>query len=384
MNAAPILMGIMSGTSCDGVDVAVAEMGATPRLVHLSEQPMPDALREPLLRLCAPAMNELDIMGEIGQALGRAYAEAARRAAREAGLELADILAIGLHGQTIRHRPDARHPYTLQIGSAAQVAERTGLTVVSDFRARDIAAGGCGAPLVPFAHRQLFAREGRNVAVLNVGGIANITWLGADGETIGFDAGPGNMVMDGLMLALTDGRCRFDANGELAARGQACPALVEALMADPWLARRPPKSAGREQFGAPVVDRILGWPELSDADRLATALAFTVCAVRDARRFLPGEPDAWLVCGGGARNARLMQGLAEALAPAPVQATDEAGVPSQAVEALAFAILAWHALLGAPNTLAAVTGAARDTCGGAITPGDNWPRVLETIRHWTR
>ncbi len=380
----PILVGIMSGTSCDGIDAAVVRIGPRPELLAFHAAPMPERLREPLLRLAAPGVDEIAAAGQAHVLLGRATADAALAALEAAQLAPCDALAIGMHGQTIRHRPDARAPFTLQIGCPATLAARTGLTVVSDFRSRDIAAGGCGAPLVPFAHRLLFAGDGRDMAVLNIGGIANITWLGADGETTGFDTGPGNMVMDALMLALSDGRARFDANGELAARGSPCEPLLAELMRDPFFARRPPKSTGRERFGEAVASRILAAPGLSDADRLATALELTARSIADAARFLPRPPARWLVCGGGSRNARLMARLRELLAPAPVVATDDAGMPAAAVEAASFAMLAWHALLGRPNTLAAVTGARRDTCGGSITPGDNWPAVLEAVRAWTR
>ncbi len=380
------VLGLMTGTSCDGIDTAILrlQMGAPPELVHFHAAPMPEKLREPLLRLAAPGLDEIDAMGGLHTALGEAYARAVMLALEAASLVPEKIVAIGLHGQTIRHRPRAKHPFTLQIGSPAILAERTGITVVSDFRSRDIAAGGCGAPLMPLAHRAFFSEPGRNIAVLNIGGIANITWLGADGNTAGFDTGPGNMVMDALMLALSDGRAHFDANGELAASGARHEALLAELMRHPFFARRPPKSTGREDFGEAVVSRILAAPGLSDADRLATALELTAQSIADAVRFLPARPARWLVCGGGSRNARLMARLRELLAPAPVAPADDAGMPAQAVEAAGFALLAALTLAGRPNTLAAVTGARRDTCGGNITPGANWPQALQAIHAWIR
>jgi len=381
---APLIIGIMSGTSVDGIDVAIVRMDERPQLVDFHAYPMPDELREPILRLSEPGIDEIDAMGELDRALGAAYADAALKTIEHAGLPLRNIAAIGCHGQTIRHRPHTKYPFTLQIGNAAIIAEKTGITTVSDFRSRDIAAGGEGAPLVPFAHRLLFGSETRNIAVLNIGGITNITWLGSDGETIGFDTGPGNMVMDALMLALTDGRCGYDADGELAARGSICQGLLAQLMQHPFLKRPPPKSTGREEFGQKTVDKILAWPDLSDADRMATASAFTTLGIASSIELIPNAPDTWLVCGGGVRNPYLMQQLAEQLAPASVDTTEIAGIPPQAVEAVSFAILAYRTILGQSNTLSAVTGARRDVCGGSITPGGNWQALLQHLPAWTR
>jgi len=384
MSPSPLILGIMSGTSCDGIDVAIVRMSDKPELVCFSEQAMPPELHEPLLRLTAPGINEIDSMGEVANRLGRAFSDAALSTVRSAGLEPSDIAAIGCHGQTLRHRPHTRHPFTLQIGNPAILAEATGITVVSDFRSRDMAAGGEGAPLVPFAHRQLFASTETDIAVLNIGGIANITWLGSDGETLGFDCGPGNMLMDALMLALSDARNGFDEDGELAASGLVCAELLHTLLKHPFVLRQPPKSTGREEFGADVVDRILGWPGLSNADRMATAAAFTVHCVSESVRFLPSTPQGWLICGGGVRNRHLLKLLADRLAPADVAPTDKAGMPAQAVEAVSFALLTRQALLGRSNTLSAVTGASHDVCGGSITPGENWPALLQQLPAWTR
>jgi len=384
VNTPPLILGIMSGTSVDGIDIAIMRMQAKPELLHFSEHAMPDPLHEPLLRLAVPGINEIDQMGELGQMLGKAYADAALSAIAAAGLQPSDIAAIGCHGQTIRHRPRLRHPFTLQIGNPAIIAERTGITTVSDFRSRDIAAGGEGAPLVPFSHRRLFASDAENIAVLNLGGIANITWLGKDGSTTGFDCGPGNMLMDALMLELSDGRNGFDADGELAATGHICQQLLEELMQHPFVKRSPPKSTGREEFGREMLHRILARPDLSDADRMATTLAFTVQCVAEAVDFLPSSPSQWLVCGGGVRNSHMMRSLGERLAPAQVNASDSAGLPAQAVEAASFAILAEQTLRGASNTISAVTGASHAVCCGNITPGANWPDLLRDIAAWTR
>jgi len=380
----PLFIGIMSGTSVDGIDVAVVRMAEKPQLVCFNEYAMHEELREPILRLSEPGVDEIDPMGELDRALGAAFADAALKIVEYAGLKAQDITAIGCHGQTIRHRPRAKHPFTLQIGSAAIIAENTGITTVSDFRSRDIAAGGEGAPLVPFAHRRIFGSSNQNIAVVNIGGVANITWLGKDGNTTGFDCGPGNMLMDALMLVLTDGRCAYDTDGEMAARGTVCHALLNQLIQHPFLKRHPPKSTGREDFGRKIIDQILAWPDLIDADRVATVCAFTIHGIASAIRFLPDAPDAWLVCGGGTRNPYLMRKLSEYLAPASVSTTETAGIPPQAVEAVSFAILAHRTILGQNNISSAVTGARRDVCGGTITPGNNWPELLQQLPHWTR
>lgn len=384
MSRSPLLIGLMSGTSCDGIDAAIVRFDDKPTLLHFSETPMPEELREPVLRLAEPGMDEIDPMGELDRLLGRAFGRAALAAIDAAGLKPADIAAIGSHGQTIRHRPRARNPFTMQIGCPATIAELTGITTVADFRRRDMAAGGEGAPLVPFAHRVLFGQHGEASAIVNIGGIANITFIGSRGEVTGFDTGPGNMVMDSLMLSLSDGRVGFDAGGELAASGEPCQPLLQELLAHPFLARRPPKSTGREEFGQKVADLILGWPDLSDADRLATACEWTAQSIAAAARFLPESPERWHICGGGAANRQLMRRLAELLAPAPVDTTAAAAVPPAAVEATSFAILARQTLLGLPNTLPAVTGAAHAVSGGQIVPGKNWLQLLEELPTWIR
>lgn len=384
MQGSTLFVGVMTGTSCDGIDIAIVRFSERPELLHFTEHPMPGKLHEPMLRLASPGMDEIDAMGELDRALGEAIARAVLESIRDAGLNAQDIAAIGNHGQTIRHRPGAQYPFTLQIGSAAAIAEITGLTTISDFRSRDMAAGGQGAPLVPYAHRELFASEQCNTVVTNIGGIANISWLGTDGNVVGFDTGPGNMVMDGLMLALTDGRHGFDPQGELAATGNICRPLLETLMKHPFLNRMPPKSTGREEFGEQVVDQILAWPDLCDADRMATASAFTARSIAHSAAFLPEQINQWYICGGGVRNRHLMMQLKDLLSPAQVNSTEAAGIPPQAVEAVCFAILARQTLMGETNTLPAVTGAGHAVCGGQITPGRNWQELLHDIPLWIR
>jgi len=386
MSDSPLVVGVMSGTSADGIDVAVTRMDANgrPTLEHYREHPMPEKLREPILRLAEPGMDEIDALGELDRALGQAIAKAVLATISEAGLKCEDIAAIGSHGQTIRHRPNARYAFSLQIGCPSTIAELTGITTVADFRRRDIAAGGCGAPLTPFAHRAMFADPQQPVAVLNIGGIANITCITPEDILLGFDTGPGNMVMDGVMLALTDGRNGFDEDGNMAATGRACRPLLDELMSHPFFRRKPPKSCGREEFGRNIVHTIMAWPGLTDSDRVRTALEMTVQGIVQSLPWLPARPVRWHVCGGGARNRFLLSRLAEVLTPAEITTTDDAGIPAQALEAVAFALLAWHALQGATNTLSEVTGAGHAVCGGHIVPGRNWPELLQSIPTWTR
>ncbi|MDQ6951817.1 MAG: anhydro-N-acetylmuramic acid kinase [Mariprofundales bacterium] len=364
-------IGVMTGTSADAIDAALVAFGddGRPALRHFYQHPMNDALRAAILELSAPGMNEIERMGVLDRLLGQEIGHCVKALLGDAKISASDIRAIGSHGQTIRHRPNARPlPFTLQIGCPATIAETTNITTISHFRQRDIAAGGQGAPLVPFAHRELFHQPGSCTAVVNIGGIANITLLEADGRVSGFDTGPGNMVMDHLMLELSDGRHGFDANGDLAACGAVCQPLLEKMLSGPFFHHSPPKSTGRELFGASFCHDLLAWPDISDADRLATATELTAHTIAAASEWLAETPARWLVCGGGVRNSHLMARLRDRLAPTTVHATDAVNIPSQAVEAISFAILARHTLLGQPNCLPEVTGAYHATIGGMITP----------------
>lgn len=375
------LIGIMSGTSCDGIDVAIIHADSH-RLIHFSEQPLPAELRESCLRIAEPSLNEIDTLGHLDRALGMAFAKAVLASLKEKNIPLKQILAIGNHGQTVRHRPKGiagGHPFTLQIGCAATLAEQTGITVVSDFRSRDIAAGGEGAPLVPFAHQLLFTNFDQTTAILNIGGIANITVLHTDGSIQGFDTGPGNMVMDALMLQLSDGRHAYDKDGTLASSGKVCHDLLNTLLQHSFIHQAPPKSTGREAFGRDIVDQILAWPNLPDADRMATACMFTVQSIAKQIVFLKETPKRWLVCGGATLNTHLMQSLSNTLTPAEVSSTEQYGIPAEAVEAVSFALLAQQTLLGKNNIIAEITGAHHDVCGGQITPGNNWQQVSQWI-----
>ncbi|MDQ7056931.1 MAG: anhydro-N-acetylmuramic acid kinase [Ghiorsea sp.] len=367
-------VGLMSGTSLDGIDAAVVKLsGDDVDLIYFETLTLEDKLKEPILRLNHPGFDEIDALGILDRALGLAFANAALKVVKKAGLTPEEITAIGSHGQTIRHRPQGiEHslPFTLQIGDAATIAEKTGITVVSDFRKRDIAACGQGAPLVPFVHQRLFALQGENIAILNIGGIANITYLGGDGSVLGFDTGPGNMLMDALMQSMTDARFCFDEDGELSAMGFVHQPLLKDLLQHPFLKKIPPRSTGREDFGEDVVQQVMA-VDISDADKMATACELTAQSISDCVKSLPARPEQVLICGGGALNQHLILRLKDLLHPSQVQTTTDVGLPVEAVEAVAFAMLAERTLHGEVNTLSAVTGALHDVSGGQICLGRN-------------
>ncbi len=378
---APIGIGIMSGTSVDGIDIAIARLGQRVELLKFKEFPLPSSLRQRILELATSDHIDVRELGQVDRLLGQAYADATLQAIAQSGLNIAQIDLIGCHGQTIHHSPDSSPPFTLQIGCAATLAENTTITTVSDFRSRDIAAGGQGAPLVPYAHQQLLPQSMREkaVAFLNIGGIANISWLKMGHPTIGFDSGPGNIIMDQLITAISHGKTHFDSNGTLAASGNICIPLLQQLMQHPFLQQQPPKSTGREQFGTHMVQKILQWPAISDADRMATACQYTVETIAESIAYLPEAPGTWLLCGGGCRNQHLLQQLQQRLTPATVNTTEHIGINPQAVESLSFALLARQTILGESNTLADVTGANHAVSGGQITPGKNWAHLMKKV-----
>jgi anhydro-N-acetylmuramic acid kinase len=360
-------IGIMSGTSADGIDAVAASVSwtADPPRVELHEHvavPFTADQRERILRAVS-GVATVPELAMLHGALGDLYAEAAMGLVKSHG---ADV--IGLHGQTVAHLPASR--VTLQIGDAARVAVRSGVAVVSDLRSADMAAGGEGAPLTPFADHVLFA-GGAPLIVLNLGGIANITLIpDPDPDHVrGFDTGPGNMVLD--TIARTTGE-RYDRDGAGAKRGRVFEEAIEAALTHPFFARRGPRSAGREEFGgrfALDLERDVRDRGGSYEDALATATELTARTVAEAIRAETPAGVRWrdvLVGGGGAANLALMDSLRRALAPTQVRSTDEAGVPAEAREALAFAILAAYRIRGLPNTLPRVTGASRAVSAGAI------------------
>lgn len=367
-------IGLMSGTSVDAVDAALVQIGDEGEaiLVATHVHPFPTELRSGIHALLAPGPDELFRAGQLDMALGRLYAEAVTALLEKTGLRTDQIRAIGSHGQTLRHHPDAPHPFTLQVGNPAVIAQYTGITTVADFRPRDMAAGGQGAPLAPAFHQAAFRAAGINRAVINIGGIGNVTFLpGDDAPAVGFDTGPGNTLLDTWI-----GRHRGqdqDTDGAWAATGRCHAPLLAHLCEDPYFQRPPPKSSGREYFNLDWLDRALqafGDP-LPTQDVQATLVCLTVDTITDALwQFVPAVDEVY-VCGGGAHNPLVMARLQEKLAPVPVASTAGLGVDPDWVEAIAFAWLAHRTLHGQPGNLPAVTGARQAVVLGGIWHGGN-------------
>ena len=366
-----LYIGLMSGTSLDGVDgvlVAFADDGK-PRLQQHASSPFADDLRAELLALNTSGDNELHRAALAANGLVRTYAQVVRDLLKQAGLKPADITAIGAHGQTVRHRPQEfdRNGYTLQLNNPALLAELSGCTVVADFRSRDVAAGGQGAPLVPAFHVGVFGRPNETVAVLNLGGIANLSVLRADGSVLGFDCGPANALMDYWCHEHT-GKW-YDANGTWAAQGKVVGPLLAALLQEPYFSQTPPKSTGRDLFNPDWLHQALAKHSDVDAqDVQATLAELTAISCADDLKRLAPEAKELIVCGGGALNQHLMKRLEAHLPGVLVQSSTAHGIDPQQVEAAAFAWLARQCLLGLPGNLASVTGARGPRVLGAIHP----------------
>ena len=370
-NFPSLYIGLMSGTSMDGVDGVLASFAdsgsATLANAHL---PFPDALRSELMTLQAPGANEIHREALAANALAHLYAHCVAALLEKAGLAAADVRAIGVHGQTIRHQPALG--YTRQTNNPALLAELAGIDVIADFRSRDIAAGGQGAPLVPAFHQAVFADRAAARVVANVGGIANISILdGPSGAVTGFDTGPGNVLMD-LWIMRHRGQ-RYDDNGAWAASGQPDQSLLQALLDEPYLSLAPPKSTGRDLFHADWLDaRLPGFEHLAPANVQATLAQYTALTLAQAIHRHAPTADAVYLCGGGACNSHLMDRLRDALAacgqPVTLLATDALGIAAQHVEALAFAWLAHRFDRRLPGNLPAVTGATGTRVLGALYP----------------
>lgn len=353
----------MSGTSLDGVDVALVDLTATPTLVASHFQPYSPDMVETLLALHTPGADELHRAQLAAIRLARDYAGATRTLLQQAAVAPHQVRAIGCHGQTVRHRPELG--YTLQLNNGALLAELSGITVVCDFRSRDIAAGGQGAPLVPAFHDRILRHPALHRAVLNIGGIANLTDLAPNRPTTGFDSGPGNLLMN-AWIAKHCGTA-YDADGAWANSGKIIPGLLQALLAAPYFASPPPKSTGRDMFNLEWLANHLNGDE-SPADVQATLLALTAESIAAAvRRDCPGTEELY-VCGGGAHNTALMARLGAALPSIRIRQTEVLGIPADWVEAFAFAWLAQQTLHLHPANLPAVTGARHPCVLGAIYP----------------
>ena len=373
-------IGLMSGTSADSIDAACVRLeGAPPRLswelLSFVTLPISEELRREIFAAFRPETGTVDRLCQLNFTLGEAFAEASLAATRAAGLTPAQVDFIGSHGQTVWHIPPNSGEgvaSTLQLGNPAVIAERTGITVVSDFRSRDMAAGGQGAPLVPFVDNLLLSHETLSRAVQNIGGIGNVTWLpaGGAGEAFGFDTGPGNMLLDRAAEVLTEGKLRCDLDGKMAFAGRIQEKILQKWMEEePYFTRKPPKSTGRELFGVQRCHQYLKEMEgMAKEDILATLTAFTARSTAEAyRNFLPALPDEVLLCGGGARNPAIAAMLQKELPHSRIGRTEDAGLPGDSKEAVAFAVLGYETMNRRPGNLPAATGAKGPVILGSIT-----------------
>ena len=383
------VVGLMSGTSVDGIDAALVEIGGSDqapevRLLAFEDRPWPEGVREQIFPLFRPETATVDKIGYMNFLMGEIYAQAVVSVVEKAGLTLADIDLIGSHGQTIWHAPEPCDKdgfpvvFTVQIGEGSVIAARTGVPTVSDFRVADLAVGGQGAPLVPFSEYLLYRRSGKTILLQNIGGIGNMTVLPGDEgpeAVYAFDTGPGNMIIDAVVSALTGGEKTYDAGGAMAAQGKVDQNLLAVLQQDPYYTMPLPKTTGRERFGLQYVGKILDYGRehsLSDADLLATVTDLTAWSITDAygRYVLPRRQATELVVGGGGSfNATLLGFLRERFAPYGVKVLtqEDLGWSSDAKEAIAFAIMADRCVREKPNVLPSVTGARQAAIMGKIS-----------------
>ncbi len=360
----------MSGTSMDGVDGVLAGFSSgRPQVLQHASAPFPNFLRDELMALNTPGPDELHRAWLAGNGLMRVYADVVRALLAQAQLAPGAVEAIGAHGQTVRHRPQQFDGtgYTIQLAQPSLLAELTGIEVVADFRSRDVAAGGQGAPLAPFFHREVFGRAGATVGVLNIGGISNITLLREQGDMLGFDCGPGNALMDGWCSLHTG--AAYDDDGRWAASGQVLPDLLEAMLAEPYFGLPPPKSTGRDLFNRPWLERHLqhhAGAAPQDVQATLTELTARACAGEVQRH--ASRLQHLIVCGGGALNGHLMRRLQALLPQTRVASSGDHGLPPQQVEAAAFAWLARKAARREKLELTSTTGARGARVLGGIYP----------------
>lgn len=361
-----LYLGIMSGTSLDGVDVALMDFSSRPRLIHAKGYSMPDNLRQQLLAM-HQGLVHLQQLGEVHQQLGECYAQCVQDFLKENQLSAKDITAIGCHGQTIWHSPTSKYPFTLQIGNAQLLASRSQITTIADFRTKDMVYGGQGAPLVPAFHQTLFYDENYFTALLNLGGISNLTLLGE--RVLGFDTGPANALLD--LWAEKHLNFPFDQGGEWAKKGKILPNLGAEFFSDPYFAKPPPKSTGREYFNLDWLEEKLIATDSQNAkpeDIQRTLVEMTVqCCANDLRRYVKTEkPKRLFLCGGGARNDFLVSCFKEALPDWQISLSDELGIGVDDMEACAFAWLAFQRFHNKPSNLPSVTGAIQPLSLGVI------------------
>ena len=386
-----LVLGLMSGTSADGIDVALVRVTDSPRsspaaprarLVNFAAFPYPTAVREAVLRIANGEATTTREISQLNFRLGELFADAALRACRRFRVAPRRISLIGSHGQTLYHQGapspflGARVSSTLQLAEPAIIAERTGITTIADFRPADIAAGGQGAPLVPFVDYLLYRDSRRGRVALNIGGIANVTVLPAAAQpknVFAFDTGPGNMIIDALAAHFTRGRLRYDRDAQLARRGHLLPELLNELLAHPFFRMSPPKTAGREEFGAPYAARLIATAKrrnIRPADLIHTATVFTAVSIARAFQkfvFPRARVNDLIISGGGARNPLLVAYLVALLPSIKIISADEFGVPGDAKEAFAFAVLAYEAFHRHANNLHSATGARHSAVMGKIS-----------------
>ena len=376
------IAGLMSGTSVDGVDVAIVDIRRRKvDLLAFGVFPYSDALRREILGLCNPESARLEGICHYNFVLGEMFADSVVKLCRKSRIALNSIDLVGSHGQTIYHNPRGKRyskktiRSTLQIGEPSVIAQRLGITTVADFRPRDMAAGGEGAPLVPYADYILFRHKKLSRAVQNIGGIANMTFLPRDcwqDEVVAFDTGPGNMVIDSIVRLISGNKRRFDSAGKIAAKGKINERLLNEMLRHPFLKRRPPKTTGREEFGQSFSSDIFekaSTKGIADNDIVATVTAFTAKSIAEAyRKFLPELPDQIILCGGGSRNKTLIEMLQGELPEAKFLTTDDFGINVDAKEAVSFAILALATIKGLTNNVPGVTGADQPVIMGKIIP----------------
>lgn len=374
--------GLMSGTSVDGLDVAIVDIiGRKVSLLAFDVFPYTTTLRREILRLCNPETARLEDICHYNFVLGEVFADAIIKLCSKSGISLSSIDLVGSHGQTIYHNPQGKRygrmkiRSTLQIGEPSVIARRTGITTVADFRPGDMASGGEGAPLVPYADYFLFCHNRLSRAIQNIGGIANVTFLPRcckRDDIIAFDTGPGNMLIDGIIQLISGGKKCFDPAGRIAAEGTVNKRLLNEMLRHPFLRRNPPKSTGREEFGSVFVSKIYqsaAQKGLSDNDIVATVTAFTANSIiRAYHQFLPVMPDEVILCGGGSHNNTLIEMLRSKLPNAKMLSTGDFGISVDAKEAVSFAILAWATINGLANNVPGATGADQPVVLGKIIP----------------
>lgn len=370
---AELFVGLMSGTSVDAIDSAIISIeGTRTTLLHHREHPIPGDIREQIVAISHSGEDEIERMGRLDRALGRLFAQATLELLGKAGLASEGIRAIGSHGQTIRHRPpsggDKLNSFTLQIGDPNTIAEMTGITTIADFRRRDIAAGGEGAPLAPAFHASAFSKEGCSRAIVNIGGIANTSLLRGQELVAGFDTGPGNTLLDQWILRHLGKR--YDRDGAWSAQGTVAPPLLKALLDHPYLALRGPRSTGKEEFNLVWIDDVLTqYQGLAPQDVQATLAQFTAQTITTAIEDSGIEAREVYVCGGGAHNKDLMNRLSQLLGDTHLDSTSALGISPDWVEAATFAWLAQRTLAGLNGNAKAVTGAQGPRVLGGIYPG---------------